>query len=54
MLQPIRGKDVWEKSGFELILPPEIRKLPGRPKTSRKKDKDEVKRWESFLERENI
>ena len=44
VLQPMRGRDIWDKTGLEAILPPAFRKLPGRPKTKRRADKDEVKK----------
>ncbi|KAH6778204.1 hypothetical protein C2S51_009516 [Perilla frutescens var. frutescens] len=45
MLQPVRGKILWDESGKEEIAPPPPhKKLPGRPKVNRKKDKNEIKK----------
>ena len=35
---------MWPKTGNEVIAPPAVRRLPGRPKLNRKKDKDEPKK----------
>lgn len=43
-LQPLRGKSVWNKGRAAPILPPPVRKMPGRPKKARRKDKEEVKK----------
>lgn len=40
-IQPINGVDLWPNTEMEPILPPLIKKLPGRPKKQRKRDPDE-------------
>ncbi|KAG6424325.1 hypothetical protein SASPL_114740 [Salvia splendens] len=44
MIQPVRGKILWAETGKEEIAPPAHRKLPGRPKVRRKKDKNEIQK----------
>lgn len=44
MMQPVPGKILWTDTGKEEIVPPPYRKLPGRPKVNRKKDKDETRK----------
>ncbi|XP_014496774.1 uncharacterized protein LOC106758355 [Vigna radiata var. radiata] len=36
MIYPVNGQLLWEKTSFVDVLPPLIRKLPGRPKKKRK------------------
>ncbi|XP_014499589.1 uncharacterized protein LOC106760697 [Vigna radiata var. radiata] len=36
MIYPINGQMLWEKTSFVDVLPPVIRKMPGRPKKKRK------------------
>ena len=43
-MQPMKGKILWADSGMPRLEPPRVRKLPGRPKLSRRKDKDEIKK----------
>ena len=47
VMQPIRGMHLWPKSDYPAIESPVIRKKPGRPKISRRKDKDEPKKAKS-------
>ena len=37
-IQPFVGKDMWPKTNMPPILPPDVHKVPGRPKKSRRKD----------------
>ncbi|XP_065855114.1 uncharacterized protein [Euphorbia lathyris] len=37
-MQAMRGMDLWETEGCEELLPPPIKKMPGRPKKARRKD----------------
>ncbi|XP_073112172.1 uncharacterized protein [Elaeis guineensis] len=41
-LQPLNGQQMWPQENIEIILPPTIKKMPGRPKKSKRKDKDEI------------
>lgn len=43
-LQPINGAHEWKKSTLDPILPPKPRKMPGRPKKSRRKAKCEKRK----------
>ena len=43
-MQPMKGKILWPDLGMPRLEPPRVRKLPGRPKLSRSKDKDEIKK----------
>lgn len=36
-MSPLNGADLWEPSGIEKLLAPEVKKLPGRPKKQRVK-----------------
>ena len=45
MLKPMKGKYLWKETGLEPIHPPPHRKMPGRPKTARRKDPDESKKF---------
>ena len=38
VLQPVNGKKLWPRTGTEVVLPPPVRVMPGRPKKLRKKD----------------
>ena len=40
-MQPVTGMHLWPETGYPIIEPPEIRKKAGRPKTKRRRDKDE-------------
>jgi len=40
-IQPMGGSVSWPKTSYTKILPPLSRRLPGRPKTKRKKGKFE-------------
>ncbi|XVF48456.1 hypothetical protein PTKIN_Ptkin03bG0191400 [Pterospermum kingtungense] len=44
-LQPINGSHEWKKSTLEPINPPIPKKTPGRPKTNRRKSKNEPKKY---------
>ncbi|KAH6795249.1 hypothetical protein C2S52_005726 [Perilla frutescens var. hirtella] len=44
MMRPVRGKILWVNSGKEEIAPPPHKKLPGRPKVNRQKDKHEIQK----------
>ncbi|XP_050217576.1 uncharacterized protein LOC126668414 [Mercurialis annua] len=44
MMQPVKGQNMWPKTGFDPIEPPAIRKMPGRPKKARKRDCHEIKK----------
>ncbi|XP_050233525.1 uncharacterized protein LOC126682012 [Mercurialis annua] len=41
MMKPVRGKIFWPNSGKEPIAPPPYRKMPGRPKKSRRRKPEE-------------
>ncbi|XVE53888.1 hypothetical protein DITRI_Ditri03aG0038200 [Diplodiscus trichospermus] len=41
---PINGLHEWKKSELEPILAPFVRNMPGKPKTNRRKSKDEPKK----------
>ncbi|XVF88181.1 hypothetical protein PTKIN_Ptkin19aG0029600 [Pterospermum kingtungense] len=51
-MQPINGVHDWKKSLLELILPPPVYKMLGRPKKSRKKAKNEPRKKLGVLSRE--
>ncbi|XP_047159356.1 uncharacterized protein LOC124829828 [Vigna umbellata] len=36
MIYPVNGKLLWERTSYDDVLPPILRKLPGRPKKKRK------------------
>ncbi|RYR16484.1 hypothetical protein Ahy_B04g073514 isoform B [Arachis hypogaea] len=40
-VNPVKGQDLWEKTGSPAPVPPPIKPKPGRPTTNRRKDKDE-------------
>ncbi|WOK97368.1 hypothetical protein Cni_G06076 [Canna indica] len=44
MLQPLTGKDTWPEVDGSHVLPPPVKKMPGRPKKKRRRDmhKDET------------
>lgn len=44
IIQCVAGHEHWPNTGKERIEPPAFKKMPGRPKINRKKDKDEVKK----------
>ncbi|RYR15971.1 hypothetical protein Ahy_B04g072945 [Arachis hypogaea] len=39
-VNPVKGQDLWEKTGSPAPVPPPIKPKPGRPTTNRRKDKD--------------
>ncbi|XP_057809117.1 uncharacterized protein LOC131023590 [Salvia miltiorrhiza] len=41
-LEPLNGKKMWPDAEGYTVLPPHIRRMPGRPKLKRKRDSDEV------------
>ncbi|XP_065851814.1 uncharacterized protein [Euphorbia lathyris] len=43
-IQPVLNMKMWPSSTNPPIHPPEIRKMPGRPKKNRRKDRDEIKK----------
>ncbi|XP_057732293.1 uncharacterized protein LOC130947608 [Arachis stenosperma] len=40
-VNPVKGQDLWEKTGSPAPVPPPIKPKPGIPTTNKKKDKDE-------------
>ncbi|RYR27300.1 hypothetical protein Ahy_B01g051357 [Arachis hypogaea] len=40
-VNPIKGQDLWEKTGSPAPVPPPVKIKPGRPTLNRRKDKDE-------------
>ncbi|KAJ8633176.1 hypothetical protein MRB53_026512 [Persea americana] len=42
LLKPMHVKDDWPKTGNSPLLPPEVTRLPGRPKKSRRRKPDEA------------
>ncbi|XP_072081108.1 uncharacterized protein [Arachis hypogaea] len=40
-VNPVKGQDLWEKTGSPAPVPPPIKPKPGRPTTNRRKDKAE-------------
>ena len=44
VIQHVTGMRLWPDNDYPIILPLEIRKRAGRPKTKRRKDKDEPKK----------
>jgi hypothetical protein len=43
-LQPVRGEKMWPNTGMSEVLPPIVRRMPGRPKKLRRREKDEPKK----------
>ncbi|XP_038707254.1 uncharacterized protein LOC120002562 [Tripterygium wilfordii] len=40
-LEPIRGENMWPKSELDVVVPPKLRKMPGRPKKKRRREINE-------------
>jgi len=51
IIYPTNGQNLWEETPYPDILPPPVKKMPGRPKKSRNKAADE-KRTESQRNRD--
>ncbi|XP_038688330.1 uncharacterized protein LOC119987479 [Tripterygium wilfordii] len=41
-IEPIRGENMWPRSEQEQVVPPKLRKMPGRPKKKRRREMHEV------------
>ncbi|XP_038693818.1 uncharacterized protein LOC119991542 [Tripterygium wilfordii] len=41
-LEPIRGENMWPKSMQDVVVPPQLRRMPGRPKKKRMREQHEV------------
>lgn len=51
---PTNGPNLWEETPYPDILPPPMRRAPGRPKKSRRKDADEKVRDSTQLRRKGM
>ena len=40
-IKPVNGSNMWEETPFLKSLPPLVRRMPGRPKTKRKRHRSE-------------
>lgn len=54
IIYPPNGKNLWVSTPYSDILPPPLRKLPGRPKRKRNKDGDEKARDSSLVSRKGM
>lgn len=43
-MEPVKGMKLWPESNYRVIEPPEVKKLPSRPKKCKRRDKDEPKK----------
>ena len=43
-LQPVKGRNMWPKTKIPPLLPPEVKRISGRPKVCRRKDPEEPKK----------
>ncbi|WOK98455.1 hypothetical protein Cni_G07167 [Canna indica] len=54
LLQPLTGKDTWPQVEGPHILPPPVKKMPGRPKKKRRRDMHEEDESSTRLTRRGI
>ena len=54
MIYPTNGENLWESTPYPDILPPPVRKMPGRPKRSRNKAADEKKKDPSLVSKRKV
>jgi len=54
IIYPTNGNNLWVSTPYPNILPPPLRKLPGRPKRKRNKDGDEKARDSSLVSRKGM
>ncbi|XP_050236339.1 uncharacterized protein LOC126686344 [Mercurialis annua] len=43
VMQPLKGKQMWPRTGREPLIPPQVLKSAGRPKIARRRDREEPK-----------